>query len=95
MVTKGLGERVVKPATEIVWAGFFLACGSNCKVKMSVAKRLGRDEKGQSLTEYTLVLLLVALVCWIGIRDTRVGQSLAQAWAKVLDCVISPFSCTA
>jgi hypothetical protein len=25
VVTKGLGERVVKPATEILWAGFFSA----------------------------------------------------------------------
>src|SRR5215471_483590 len=24
VVTKGLGERMVKPATEILWAGFFL-----------------------------------------------------------------------
>lgn len=62
---------------------------------MSLSRRLCREENGQGLTEYTLVLLLVALVFWIGVRDTQVGQSLAQAWAKVLDCVISPFSCTA
>jgi hypothetical protein len=30
VVTKGLGERVVKPATEILWAGFFWL-GSNMK----------------------------------------------------------------
>ena len=62
---------------------------------MSLLKRLCREENGQGLTEYTLVIVLVALVFWIGVHDTQVGQSLAQGWAKVLDCITSPFSCTA
>ena len=94
VVTKGLGERVVKPATEFL-GRFFFGCGSNMKGNHELVERLSREENGQGLTEYTLVLLLVALVFWIGVRDTQVGQSLSQAWAKVLDCVISPFSCTA
>jgi Flp pilus assembly pilin Flp len=62
---------------------------------MSLLKRIWREENGQSLTEYTLMIVLVALVFWMGVRDTHVGQSLAQAWTKVLDCITSPFSCTA
>lgn len=62
---------------------------------MNLLKRLCREEHGQGLTEYTLVVVLVALVFWIGVRDTQVGDKLAQAWAKVLNCVTSPFSCSA
>lgn len=96
VVTRGLGERMVKPATEIFWAGFlFVAEEKNGRQIMCLLKRLCREENGQGLTEYTLVIVLVALVFWIGVRDTQVGLSLVQAWAKVLDCVTSPFSCTA
>jgi len=62
---------------------------------MDLLKRLYREEHGQGLVEYTLVVLLVALVFWMGVRDTQVGDKLAQAWAKVLNCVTSPFSCSA
>jgi Flp pilus assembly pilin Flp len=97
VVTRGLGERMVKPATEILWAGFLFVADeqNNERQIMSLLKRLCREENGQGLTEYTLVIVLVALVFWIGVRDTQVGQSLAQGWAKVLDCITSPFSCTA
>ena len=62
---------------------------------MNLMRRLCREEDGQGLTEYTLVVVLVALVFWMGVRDTQVGQSLVQAWTKVLDCVTSPLSCSA
>jgi len=62
---------------------------------MDLLKRLYRKENGQGLVEYTLVVLLMALVFWMGVRDTQVGDKLAQAWAKVLNCVTSPFSCSA
>ena len=93
VVTRGLGERMVKPATEILWAGFLFVAEeqNNERQIMSLLKRLCREENGQGLTEYTLVIVLVALVFWIGVRDTQVGQSLAQGWAKVLDCIASPF----
>jgi len=58
---------------------------------MNLMRRLCREEDGQGLTEYTLVVVLVALVFWMGVRDTQVGQSLVQAWAKVLDCVTHLF----
>ena len=65
------------------------------KNKMSLLKRLCREQDGQGLTEYTLVVVLVALVFWIALRDTQIGPKLALAWAKVLDCVTSPLSCSA
>jgi len=62
---------------------------------MNLAMRLWREEDGQGLVEYTLVVVLVALVFWMGVKNTNVGDTLAKSWVKVLDCVTSPFSCSA
>ena len=62
---------------------------------MNLLKRLCREEDGQGLVEYTFVVLLVALVFWMGVRDTNIGSSLAVGWAKVQSCVNAPFSCSA
>jgi Flp pilus assembly pilin Flp len=62
---------------------------------MDFLKRLCREEDGQGLVEYTFVVMLVALVFWLGVRDTNIGQSLTTGWAKIVDCVTSPFSCSA
>ena len=60
---------------------------------MNLLKRLWLEEDGQGLTEYTLVIVLVALVFWLGVRDTNIGNSLASGWSKVVDCVSLPSSC--
>lgn len=57
--------------------------------------RLCLEEDGQGLVEYTLVVLLVALIFWMGIRNTQVGSSLANGWSRVLNCVTSPLTCSA
>jgi Flp pilus assembly pilin Flp len=62
---------------------------------MKLLHRLYREESGQGLVEYTFVVMLVALVFWLGVRDTQIGDKLAQAWAKVTTCVSAPFSCSA
>jgi Flp pilus assembly pilin Flp len=61
---------------------------------MNLLTRLWREEEGQGLVEYTLVVLLVALVFWMGIRDTNVGNSLANGWSRVLNCVSTPLTCS-
>ncbi|MGH7794596.1 MAG: Flp family type IVb pilin [Candidatus Binatia bacterium] len=61
---------------------------------MNLLTQLWLEEDGQGLVEYTLVVVLVALVFWMGIRDTGVGTALANGWSKVLDCVTSPSSCS-
>ncbi len=43
---------------------------------MNLLHRLYLEEDGQGLVEYTLVVLLVALVFWMGVRNTNVGDSL-------------------
>jgi len=45
---------------------------------MEFLKRLCREEDGQGLVEYTFVVVLVALVFWMGIKDTAVGDTLAK-----------------
>lgn len=58
-------------------------------------KRLTLEEDGQGLVEYTFVVLLAALVFWMGVRDTNIGTTLSGLWVKISDCVYAPFSCTA
>jgi Flp pilus assembly pilin Flp len=62
---------------------------------MDLLRRLWAEEEGQGLVEYTFVVMLAALVFWLGVRDTDIGASLAASWAKVEVCVRAPFSCTA
>ena len=62
---------------------------------MNLLKRLWHEEDGQGLVEYTFIVLLVALSFWLGVRDTDIGASLARSMAKVADCVLSPFACSA
>lgn len=62
--------------------------------RMKFFTRLWREEDGQGLVEYTLVVVLVALVFWIGVRNTNVGSSLVNSWSRVMDCVTTPFSCS-
>ena len=61
---------------------------------MLLLKRLLLEEDGQGLVEYTLVVLLVALVFWMGVRNPSVGSSLPSGWSRILDCVTTPLSCS-
>ena len=61
---------------------------------MELLKRLVKEEEGQGLVEYTLIVLLVALVFWVAIRDTNIGLELTNAWGKVVDCLQTPLSCS-
>jgi Flp pilus assembly pilin Flp len=57
---------------------------------MELLKRLVVEEEGQGLVEYTLIVLLVALVFWLGIKNTNIGTSLVNAWTNVKSCVDTP-----
>jgi Flp pilus assembly pilin Flp len=60
---------------------------------MHLLSRLLIENDGQGLVEYTLVVLLVALVFWMGIRNTNIGSGLANGWSKVTACVDNPSVC--
>ena len=61
---------------------------------MNVLRRLFADTDGQGLVEYSLIVFLVALVFWVGIKNTTVGDTLSNSLKLVADCVSAPFSCT-
>jgi Flp pilus assembly pilin Flp len=50
-------------------------------------------EKGQALIEYTLLLMMVTMVFWVGIKSSDMSQELARAWSKVSDCIEVPIAC--
>jgi Flp pilus assembly pilin Flp len=60
---------------------------------MELLKRLLVEEDGQGLVEYTLIVVLVALVFWVAIKNTDIGNGLASGWSKITDCVGSPGDC--
>ena len=60
---------------------------------MKLLMRLLREEDGQGLVEYTLIVVLVALVFWVAIKNTDIGNQLASGWSKVTACVGNPSAC--
>jgi Flp pilus assembly pilin Flp len=61
---------------------------------MELLKRLLVEEDGQGLVEYTLIVVLVALVFWVAIKETNIGDGLASGWSRATDCVEDPANCT-
>jgi len=61
---------------------------------MELLRRLMVEEDGQGLVEYTLMVLLVALVFWVAIKSTNIGDALAAGWTKITVCVTDPANCT-
>jgi Flp pilus assembly pilin Flp len=57
-------------------------------------RRLLVNEDGQGLVEYTLMVVLVALVFWVAIKNTNIGSQLASGWSKITACVGDPQGCT-
>jgi Flp pilus assembly pilin Flp len=60
---------------------------------MELLKRLSIEEDGQGLVEYTLIVVLVALVFWVAVKNTNIGNGLASGWSKVTACVGSISTC--
>jgi Flp pilus assembly pilin Flp len=61
---------------------------------MNLLKRLVVEEEGQGLVEYTLIVLLVALVFWVGVRQTNIGTQLTASWNQVKSCLATPSTCS-
>jgi Flp pilus assembly pilin Flp len=57
---------------------------------MELFKRLIAEEEGQGLVEYTLIVLLVALVFWVAIKDTKIGDQLSTSWTNIKNCLADP-----
>ena len=61
---------------------------------MELLKRLEVEEDAQGLVEYTLIVVLVALVFWVAIKNTNLGSQLASGWSRISACVSDPQGCT-
>ncbi len=60
---------------------------------MELLKRLLIEEDGQGLVEYTLIVVLVALVFWVAVKNTNISNGLSSGWSNVTACVGTPSSC--
>ena len=54
---------------------------------MELLKRLVVEEEGQGLVEYSLIVLLVALVFWVAVKGTGVDNALSGAWNDIVGCL--------
>jgi len=61
--------------------------------KMELLKRLVKEEEGQGLVEYTLIVLLVALGFWVAVKAAGADDALGTAWASIVTCLGTPISC--
>jgi Flp pilus assembly pilin Flp len=61
---------------------------------INLLKRLVVEEEGQGLVEYTLIVLLVALVFWVAVKGTNIGNQLTDSWGDVSTCLSNPSACT-
>ncbi|MSP38440.1 MAG: Flp family type IVb pilin [Deltaproteobacteria bacterium] len=52
-----------------------------------------RRQNGQALIEYTLLLMMVSMVFWVGVKNSDLSQQLGLAWSRVSDCVAAPQAC--
>jgi len=60
---------------------------------MKIAAAARDRQKGQALMEYTLLLMMVTMVFWVGIKNSDMSHELARAWSRVSDCVEVPMAC--
>jgi len=50
-------------------------------------------QRGQALIEYTLLVMMVTMVFWVGVKNSDLSQQMAVAWSRVSDCVGAPAAC--
>jgi len=97
LLRKPLGHGLTGPCPtrDIARASLRIASQTRKGVRnmRKLLKRLLVEDSGQGLVEYTLIVVLVALVFWVAIKNTNIGSGLAAGWSKVTDCVSTPSSC--
>jgi Flp pilus assembly pilin Flp len=60
---------------------------------MNLANNKFGAQRGQALIEYTLLVMMVTMVFWVGIKNSDLSQQMAVAWSRVGDCVGAPAAC--
>jgi Flp pilus assembly pilin Flp len=54
---------------------------------MELLKRLVVEEEGQGLVEYSLIVLLVALVFWVAVKGADIDGALSSTWGTIAGCL--------
>lgn len=62
---------------------------------MNLLRRFLREEDGQGLVEYTLVVLMVTLLVWVAVKQSDLGVYFVKVWGRVVECVTTPLGCSA
>jgi Flp pilus assembly pilin Flp len=60
---------------------------------VKLANKKNKAQRGQALIEYTLLVMIVSMVFWVGIKNSDLSQQMAVAWSRVGDCVGAPAAC--
>jgi Flp pilus assembly pilin Flp len=60
---------------------------------VKLANKKNKAQRGQALIEYTLLVMIVSMVFWVGIKNSDLSQQMAVAWSRVSDCVGAPAAC--
>jgi Flp pilus assembly pilin Flp len=60
---------------------------------LNLANKKNQAQRGQALIEYTLLVMMVSMVFWVGIKNSDLSQQMALAWSRVSDCVAAPAAC--
>ena len=68
-----------------VFFGFIAAYG--------IYNFLGQRQKENESLRAADQEILVALVFWVAIKSTNIGDKLASGWSQVASCVTSPQAC--
>ena len=61
---------------------------------MELLRKLFPNDRGQGVSEYMLIVFLVTLAFWLGVKDTNIGIPLSNLWNQIIDCLGAPFSCS-
>lgn len=62
--------------------------------KTPMLRRLLREKSGQGLVEYSLIVLLVVFIFWLGVKDTNIGNQISASWSSIASCLGDSTVCT-
>jgi Flp pilus assembly pilin Flp len=62
-------------------------------LKRSRSDEIREDSESQPIIQYTLLVVLIALVFWLAVIYANAGSVLSDGWSKIAACLSNTFSC--
>jgi Flp pilus assembly pilin Flp len=53
-----------------------------------------QEEDRRSFVDYTLLVVLIALVLWVALMYAKPGSALSDGWSKIAACIGDVASCS-